>query len=137
MSATERLRELDDPTRPMPTARRVFPPTTHRSQELAQAFREAVGIVHSHGAENPRPFFVQHRGVEDPDYNCNHPWCVRFWAMVREAEAAAEADEILTYSASAQLNAIATRYKRQVAASDARIAALNARIAALAIVEEP
>jgi hypothetical protein len=71
----------------MPTMTRVYPPVTHRTQELAQAFREAVSIVHDLSVEHPRRF-AKHDAMEDPDFGCRNPWCVRWWAMVREAEAA-------------------------------------------------
>lgn len=77
------------PDRPMPTFVSIWPGFTSRAQELAQAFREAVALVHEHGVEHPHPFAKRHLSVEDDDYNCDHPWCVRFWAMVREAEDAA------------------------------------------------
>lgn len=66
-----------------------------RQQELAQAFREAVALAHENGTRVPvwrglenKPL---HPNVEDADYQCPNQWCVRFWAMVREAEDAADA----------------------------------------------
>jgi hypothetical protein len=79
------------PNRPMPDVQRISPPWTNRAQELVQAFREAVSLAHHNGAryaaEFPNPLVSKpHRDVEDADYNCDNEWCLRFWAMVREAE---------------------------------------------------
>lgn len=52
----------------------------------AQGFREAVAAVHDASFRDPRPFLLPHLNVEDADYNCDHPWCQRFWPMVRLAE---------------------------------------------------
>lgn len=91
----------DGPDRPLPDHAAVSPPFKSRERELAQAFREAVSLAHEKAAEHdtnqPHPFFRRpHRYVEDADYNCDNPWCQRFWAMVREAEdiaIARDADE--------------------------------------------
>lgn len=98
---------------PYPTM--VAPVTRDQSDEkwLAQAFREAVSKVHDYGTRE-EPYWANawarraaeegderakehvasgatepHTDVEDADYNCRHPWCVRFWPMVRAAEALA------------------------------------------------
>jgi hypothetical protein len=81
---------------------------------LAQAFREAVSRVHQYGVNEPpdpmnalaqraldeepdhpnadeiRRQMKPHINVEDADYNCEHPFCVRWWPMVRAAEARAK-----------------------------------------------
>jgi hypothetical protein len=40
-------------------------------------------------AQRVLPQTKRHINVEDADYNCQHPWCLRFWPMVRAAEARA------------------------------------------------